>query len=291
MQETCPPGMPHGCLLRIRALYGTLKKTERRVVDFILKNADTMADCGVVEVAEAAACSEGTVVRVSKRLGYDGFLELKRDFARQEPDDSAETAFPSIERNDPPLVILDKVCTTTISGIRDTAKVIAADDSLEVAVKCLLGSKRILFCAVGDAYAVSYEAYLRWMRIGHVALTASDLDEQLLLTAQLEKNDVVFAISHSGRSRNVIQVVKAAQKRKAKVIALTNYPISPLAKLADIVLQTAIFTTYERFEIIAKRIAELTIMESLFISFLFHNEKKHLDCLLESYGLIEPNKV
>lgn len=282
--------IPYGCALRIRSLYETLKKTERRVVDFFIAQATNMENIGVVDVAGAAACSEGTVVRVAKRLGYDGFLELRRDFAQYRPSPEQETGFPSIDKHDPPLTILEKVCETTISGLRDTLKVIGGGDSLDAAARCLAESRRILFCAIGDASAVSYEAYLRWMRVGHVAMTANDPDEQLLLVGQLEPGDVLFAISHSGRSRNVVQVAKAARKRQARIVALTNYPVSPLAKQADIVLQTAVFTTYERFEIIAKRIAELTVMESLFISYLNHHEAKH-PRLLESYELIEPNKV
>jgi DNA-binding MurR/RpiR family transcriptional regulator len=267
-----------------------MKKTERRVVDFLVAHAAKVKRYGVVEVAKASACSDGTVVRVAKRLGYDGFLELRKDFGRNRPDEQ-EQAYTSINEGDSPLDILRKVSESTISGLKDTVKVIGESSSLDKAVEYLTRAKRILFCAMGDAQAVAYESYLRWMRVGYSALMAMDMDEQLLLVGQLEEDDVVVAISHSGKSRNVVNVAKTAKARKAKVIALTNYPVSPLVKQADLVLLTAVFTTYERFEIIAKRIAELTIMESLFISFIMHEKDRRLAQLFESYGRIEVNKI
>jgi RpiR family transcriptional regulator, carbohydrate utilization regulator len=76
------------------------------------------------------------------------------------------------------------------------------------------------------------------------------------------------AISHSGESQPVLNAVRLARERGVHVIALTNFPSSSLTKLADVVLLTAVFQEHLHGEVVAKRVAQLCLLESLYVNYL-----------------------
>jgi len=69
---------------------------------------------------------------------------------------------------------------------------------------------------------------------------ANDYSFDIVFKRQLESlatvKDVVFAISTSGRSKNVLEAVKLAKKLKIKTIGLTGGDGGALAKMTDIAL-------------------------------------------------------
>jgi DNA-binding MurR/RpiR family transcriptional regulator len=148
-----------------------------------------------------------------------------------------------------------------------------------------------MFCGVGNGAIVSQEAYNRWRRIGFPALHAIDPDIQLILASQLRQGDVLVAISHSGQTKTLLSVVKEATKGGATVVAITNFPFSALAKRATFVLQTAVFSSYISGEIMSKRIAELCVIESLFVNFLMRQQEKYVAQLKAANEALKINKL
>jgi 6-phospho-3-hexuloisomerase len=73
------------------------------------------------------------------------------------------------------------------------------------------------------------------MRLMHLGFNVYVLGETI--TPSIGENDVVVAISGSGRTQLIVTAAEAAKKVKAKIIVITSYPDSPLGKLADIVVE------------------------------------------------------
>ena len=281
--------IPHPCALKIQAMYPNLKSAERRAVDFLLANPDRVSELGIVDFASQAECSEATAVRVAKRLGYEGYIELKRAFGLHQTSDP-EVVYPEIDPKDTLPSMLDKVFDSSIKSLSDTRHILDVDEFGET-VDALVKSRQILFCGIGDGAIVAREGYLRWLKVGHTAYESSDADEQLFFANRLGKGDVMLAFSHSGRSRTVNNVAKLSRKRGATVAAVTNFPISPLTKIADYVLQTAVFATFADLEIISKRLAQLCIVECLFIGFIQKMGKAYIKRMIAYDESVHPNKV
>ncbi len=281
--------LPYKCALSIKAVYDNLKTAEKKAVNYIISKPEFIADLTIEECAKKAGCSEATFVRLSKRLGYSGFPKLKKDFAENKPgNDYLE--YEEIEKDDDPFKVLEKIFESTVSAIKDTSRMIGKLE-FEKALMALLDAKRIMFCGVGDAALVAMEAYQRFTRIGMNCFTHTDPDLQLVQTLQLEKGDVLIAISYSGRSKTVVETAKNAKAAGAIVITLTNYPVSPLTKKSDIILQTAAFSRYPTGEIISKRITELLIIESLYINYILKKGPAVMDILKKSNEIIINNKL
>lgn len=296
--------LPRACMLKIKAVYDTLKSAERRAVDFLLKFPQKAATLSITRYAEQAGCSEATVVRLAKRLGYEGFPELKSEVARsakpaseqarkvseQAPKASEDFEYEGISSSDSTLKVVGKVFETTVGAIRDTFKVLDMTQ-YERAVKALLKAKSILFCGVGDAALVATEAYQRFIRIGKHCLVSVDPDVQLIMSSQLTRGDVVVAISHSGKSKTVVNAVRLARRSGVTVVAVTNFPVSPLTKQSDIVLLTAAFSEHVTGEVISKRITELCIIESLYINYMIRKGRPVLARLAKSNRAVSQNKL
>jgi DNA-binding MurR/RpiR family transcriptional regulator len=101
-------GVPHRCLIKLKGLYHSLRSAERKAANYLLSASGSISDSGVVEFAQKAGCSEATVVRLAQRLGYEGFPELKTDFAQYE----GPVAYRGISSSDEPEVVARKVFET-----------------------------------------------------------------------------------------------------------------------------------------------------------------------------------
>jgi DNA-binding MurR/RpiR family transcriptional regulator len=106
----------------------------------------------------------------------------------------------------------------------------------------------------------------------------------------LSAGDVLTAISYSGESKPIIAAAQQARARGVRVIAITNYPRSTLAKLADCVLLTAVFQEHVYGEIASKRLAQLCVLESLYVNYLLRRSGQLGDRLLASNLAVAINK-
>ena len=87
----------------------------------------------------------------------------------------------------------------------------------------------------------------------------------LTSAALLTPGDVAVAISHSGATQDTVDALALAQRNGATTVAVTNFPRSPLAALADHVLTTAARETTFRSGATASRLAQLTVVDCVFV--------------------------
>jgi DNA-binding MurR/RpiR family transcriptional regulator len=251
-------------MIRLRGVYRSLKTAERKAADYLLIHPAQVSHSGVVEIAREAGCSEATVVRLAQRLGYPGFPELKADFAHL----AAEAPYHGIRPGDSTEAVVRKVFANSIQALHDTLLTLDLA-TCDRAVEAMTRAERIAFIGLGNANTVAREAYQKFLRLGVRCYTAEDPDLQLIIiNTQLARGDVLVAISYSGESSPLLAATRQAQKRGIVVLALTNFPRSALARRADHVLLTAVFQEHVNGEVGAKRLAQLCVLESLYVNYL-----------------------
>lgn len=281
--------LPRRCALQLQAVYASLKRAERRGADFVLRHPREVGSLLIGEFAARAGCSEPTVVRLARRLGYEGYPDMRDDFAGRQAA-GVVVEYDAIREGDDPVAVLAKVFDATVVSLRDTAA--AVDPAAFVqAVDAIAAAGRLMFAGVGDAALVALEAHQRFVRIGAASSASQDLDLQLILASQLREGDVLVVFSHSGRSRSVLEVVRVARRAGAAIIAVTNFPVSPIAKRADILLQTAAFSTTPTGEVISKRVTELCLIEALHLNVLLRKGKPAAAHLRTANTVVGINKL
>lgn len=278
----------HNCLVKINAVYKSLKSAEMKAVDYMLTHPMEFTNNTIVDLAAEAGCSEATIVRVARKLGFSGYVELKGALLRTKND--LDVLYEEISAEDNEIDVMRKVFQTSIQAIADTMNIIDVA-RYELAVKALKNSGKVLFVGAGDASTVAMSGYYKLGRIGINSIFSQDYDIQLISASQLKKGDVVIAISHSGRTKTVIDVVRAAKSEGATIISITNFPMSTLSKLSSISLITAAYVKNLIGEIMTKRIPALCIIESLYISLVRQMDINNATIMEKSNEILKINKI
>lgn len=253
--------MPEGARARLRAGYNTLSEAEQRVARFIEEHPDEVIRLSVRALAETIGVSEATIIRCCQSLGYAGLRELKLALA-------AETATPlqliheDIQQGDSALTVAHKVLHADIQAIADTIAVLD-QVALEQAVDVLSTAPRIEFYGVGSSIPVVMDAYYRFLRIGIPTVAVIDPYIQIVSAAQLTARTVAFALSHSGRSIETLNALQTARKAGATTLLLTSHAHTAIGEHADIQLITADRDVTRHTESLARRIAQLSLIDAL----------------------------
>jgi DNA-binding MurR/RpiR family transcriptional regulator len=277
--------LPNSMAIRIQAQYDSFKSAERRAADLIISRPLDVSAMTISQAAREAGCSEPTFTRLSRKLGYKGFVQMKdalSDFAVSPP------SFAGVSPDDSAVTVMNKVFEYSKKTLSDTLEILDASE-YEAAIDAISGANAVFFAGVGISASVAQCASHKMLRMGINCSWASDPDSQLLHTAHMKSGDVCVVISHSGRTRCILNTAKRARASGATVICITNYPGAPLVRLSDIHLITASFA--ERYgEVTGNNIVQTTIVESILINLLLRN--KGIERLLtESDTAVEANKA
>ena len=262
-------------LVRIRSLLPGLARAEQRVAKVVLDNPQVVAHRSITEVAEAAGTSETTVTRFCKAIGVGGYPELRIALAA----DTARTAAridrdlgSDIAPTDDLSQVVGKVAFADARAVEETADQLEIP-TLSAVVDAVANAGRVDVYGVGASAFVAADLQQKLHRIGRVSFAWSDTHIMLTSAAVLSGGDVAFGISHTGATADTVEALRVARERGATTVALTNFPRSPISEVADYVLTTAARETTFRSGAMASRIAQLTVIDCLFIGVA----QKHLD--------------
>jgi DNA-binding MurR/RpiR family transcriptional regulator len=160
--------------------------------------------------------------------------------------------------------MVQKVAGSEILGIRETLENLDME-ALERVISGIDGSHRVVLYGVGASNAGAHDLAQKLLRVGYTALAFHDAHDALVSAALLGPGDVAIGFSHSGRTKETIAFLRRAHQSKAFTVAVSNSPESPLADVADEHLRTAVRETTFRSGAMASRIAQLTMVDYIFV--------------------------
>lgn len=228
------------CILRIQGVYDFLKAAEKRVADYVLQNTEDVIDLTIEELASASSSSYATITRLCKKLGYTGYKDFKSSLIsdvimKRGVDDLIYTM--SITTDTSTESIAEKIYNLATSVLEDSYKIM--DPAvIDAAVDKILSAGSICFIGAGYSGISARYAYSKFFRIGIPCYSELDSTIYRMKISIMNEKDVLFAISSSGRTNNIIEAVRLAKKNKVSVISLSDFAISPLTKISDLNLYT-----------------------------------------------------
>jgi DNA-binding MurR/RpiR family transcriptional regulator len=250
------------CLARLRASLRGKPRSGVRIARFILDNPARARALSIGELARACAASPATVTRFCQRLGYAGFKAFQGDLAATLAQPEPVTLDQFVP-DAPARTITRLVFECNRQSLIDTEKLLNHHMLSRVA-KAVLRAGRVVFIGVGDSAQMAREAARRFVSLGLGATAADDPYDQIFATANLTRGDVVMGISHSGQTASVVEAIQAAGRQRARTVALTNYPQSPLAQASELHLITAYREQQLSAAVSSSRIAQMCIIDSLY---------------------------
>ncbi|WP_433086109.1 MurR/RpiR family transcriptional regulator [Dactylosporangium sp. CA-052675] len=254
--------------VKIRGLLPSLSRAEQRVGRIIIEEAATAAQMTITELAKRADTSETTVIRFCRAIGVSGYPELRLKLAAEAgrvQDDPAQEAIGSdISRSDDLGQVVKTIAYADARAVEETAAQLDLE-ALGKVVTAIAAARRIDIYGVGASAFVAQDFQTKLHRIGLTAYAWSDLHLALTSAALLGEGDVAVGISHTGTTVDTMEAFAEAGRRGATTVALTNFPKSPITRVADLVLTTAARETTFRSGAMASRLAQLTVVDCVFV--------------------------
>ena len=223
---------------RIKDLYSTFSKGQKKIANAILNDYDKAAYMTAAKLGIMVGVSESTVVRFANELGFEGYSEFQRavqELVRTKltPNQRIEVTKQRIGRGD----VLENVMLSDISKLQYTLDRLNRDDFYH-AVDKILSAKNVYVTGARSsepvAQILNYNLSLIFDNVKFIRPTSSaEVFEQMF---SIGEGDVLIAFSFPRYSSKMVNAVKFAKQNGADVIVFTDSDISPLAEYATYLL-------------------------------------------------------
>ncbi len=254
-------------LARFASLLPSLAPSEQRVGRVILADAEHAASLTITDLARLAETSETTVIRFCRSVGVGSYPHLRITLATaagRARADATPRLSPDIDADDDLRAVVAKVGAADAKAVADTVANVDAD-ALGAVVAAVAAARRVDVYGVAASGYVALDLQQKLHRIGLTVFAWSDPHMAIPSAANLTSDDVAIGISHTGTTIDTIDALAQGRRAGATTVAVTNFARSPIAKVADLVLQTSVSETTLRSGAMASRIAELTLVDCLFV--------------------------
>jgi DNA-binding MurR/RpiR family transcriptional regulator len=263
-------GAGPGVLTRVRAGLPEFTGALQRVAEEVLTDPAGAARSTIVELAERSGTSPATVTRFCRALGFDGYADLRIGIAGETGRAARAGGWTmdigrEIQPTDPLERVLGQIMAADTRAMHETASLLDLRE-VERAADAIARSSRVNIYGASGSALVGGELQFCLHRIGIAAWAWADVHNGLSASALLKPGDVALGVSHSGQTRETTEMLAEAGSRGACTIALTSFPRSPLADVADIVLLTAAQATTFRPDALSARHPQLVVLDLLYIA-------------------------
>lgn len=223
--------------VRLRAMVNSKHPAYAKLAAYILANPQKTTQASVTPLAEAAEVSYATVCRFTKSLGFYSFGELRRSIA------DTEDISPILPESDVPPetefdTVISSVCNLSKMIVESCRSILDAS-MLENISRILRNAGNIYFIGLGTSAVTAHYACIKFFRLRLPCTYDADTIIMRMKTSLLKKGDLLFAISSSGRTKNIIESAKLARNNGVSVISLCDYKNSPLSRCSDICITTS----------------------------------------------------
>jgi DNA-binding MurR/RpiR family transcriptional regulator len=265
-----PTAAPESALVRVRARLPEFTGALQRVAEQVLSDPAGAARATIVELAERSGTSPATVTRFCRALGFEGYSDLRLGIAAETGRVARSAGWTvdigrEIQPTDPLDRVLEQIMAADTQAMHDTAALLDLEE-VERAAEAIAASQRVDIYGASGSALVGEEMQFSLHRIGVPAWAWTDVHNGLASASLLHVGDVALGISHSGQTRETIEMIAEAGSHGATTIALTSFPRSPLAELADVVLVTASQATTFRPDALSARHPQLVVLDLLYIA-------------------------
>lgn len=257
-------------LRKIQILKESLSNSEKRLAHYLCSEKEKIPFQTIYDVAKNAGVSTATVSRLTRRIGYKNFPELKMGFVKNT--DTLQEIFNAIKPEDNDKSIVYKVFQGNIRSIEDTYNITDVHRLIEFA-KVIARSKRVVCIGIGGSGNVARDITLRLSHLNLQAESYTDSYQILIQSLRSDSETVVLGISHSGRSSITVEGLKIAKSKNAITGGISNYIDSPLSRFSDFFFCTSFPETGVRVAALSSRIAQLCLVDAIYILVAKYKEK------------------
>jgi RpiR family carbohydrate utilization transcriptional regulator len=250
----------HNLIETITQSLPNLRKSDRKVAETILRDPPKATEMKLAELARASGVSEPTVVRFCNSVGCVGFQDMRLKLAKSLAF-GMSTSHGAISEEDALNEVVNKIFDfnlTSLDWVRTNLNV----PELERTVEAIMASKSLHFIGLGASSIVAQDAQQKFPLFGVATHASVDVHQMLIAASMMGEGDVLFAVSNSGNTREVIQATRHAKQRGATTVAITGAN-SPLLRHCDIGLLVETLENTDDYTPTISRVAALVVIDIL----------------------------
>lgn len=253
------------CLAKIRSLRNSLSASELKIADFILRSPAVVRDLSSQNLAGAIGVSQSSIVKFSQKLGYRGYPDFKLALSESVlGEEDMAVLHGKITMQDSLSQVAEKLLSSKVSVLNSTVS-LNSEEHVAAAVQMIKDAKRIHISGIGASALVAKDFSYKLQKLGLAAYAENDSHVQLASVSTFGKQDLLFAISQSGATAEIVELCRVVRSHGGQVVSLTRYGSSPIADLADIRLYMATDEASVRLSSILARTAQELVIDWLFI--------------------------
>lgn len=211
-------------------------KMDKKIMAYLREHLADAATQTISEVAQGSGAAEATCTRFVRKLGFAAFSDFKTALAKEAMEIRRHKLLTgSVENGEPVRETARKLLSSNMRALESTYDALL-EEAVGQCAKRLLGARRIIFIGLGYSGIIAQDSNFKFMRIGMNTSAVSDSHTMVMMASILGEEDVLFAISHSGETEEIIRAVTLAKKNGVEIISLTESHPSQLQELSDITL-------------------------------------------------------
>ena len=246
-----------------------MRPAQKKVADFVLKHPEKAASSTISELSKAVGISTASVVRFCEDIEFSSFtaFRLAVSVASEQRRVARETFSidkDEIDPNDSMQEVVAKTVFHEVEAIQQTGSNLDLK-TLEKVVGLITKAKRIELFGLGSSSLATQDLRQKLHRIGLFAFDSPDNHQAITSSALMNPGDVGIVFSHSGVTPETLEVLQIMKRSGAKTVAVTNFPESVISRNADFRLTTVAKETRYRSGAMSSRIAQLALVDFLFV--------------------------
>ena len=259
----------------IRNSFDSLHASEAAIAQLVIDNPDRVTAMNISQLATFSDTSVATVVRFSKALGFKGYpdfrMALVGEVSRRNSSSGAISNLDGgITIDDSDEEIIRKIAQADAIAIQSTAERLDVATFKKV-VDAWGKARTIGIIGLASSGYVAMDLQLKLNRLAKPAIAWRDAHSALTSISLLNKGDVLVAVSHSGTTLDIVDVMNEFKARGVTIVLITNSHRSTATTIADLTLYTSARETTFRSGATASRIAQLTVVDCLCVAMAQRN--------------------
>lgn len=275
-----------GIISAIEEQMNALSRKEKLLASYIIEHSPSISQMGITKLAEESGSSTATISRFCKIFHFAGFTEFKIKLAAELAGAPDTQSYQDIVAGNSLTNIVAAMEANHLRSITDTTRLLDMKQ-LQLAVNALASARQIDLYGVATSGLVAQDFYQKLIRIGKRSVAFSDPHMQVTSASSLTTDDVAIGISYSGETLETIAALKCASENGATTISLTKFGNPTLSSLADICLFTSTLEEGMRRGDMASRIAQLHVIDILFVGLLSQQFDELVPRLENSFHMVK----
>ncbi|BBV76982.1 DNA-binding protein [Raoultella planticola] len=217
--------------------FSTLSPELQRAAEFCLQNVNILVVQSMRAFAAQAGVKPATLLRLAQRLGFSGWGELKDAFIDDLGlrNDTYVSKAKKLVAKDTQSKLYEEVFQAHQANLAFTGR--ENQQAMPRAVTLLDEADNVYICGFRASFPIAWSLYYVYRLFNRQVSLIDGLASNIeLFTRELTAGDCVLLTSFAPYSRESLDVLHAAQRAGARIIAITDSPVSPLAQAAECTL-------------------------------------------------------